>query len=186
MIFLDQLAKAKPYKVYVFVHTVGLTNTQRALIQQVTRRDGRVSIFFWADGAIDSQRINPAKMSDLVGMKLTLSPKPTPWKMSSTPWFQQKTGVDAAYPMGTLAIQEPSEPDAANDTFAPSFSVADPAARPLAVYDPGSPLAGETSIAVKKGPRFTTILQRIAHPASGLAALCACAGRRIFIYRYNG
>lgn len=157
MIFLDQLPKAKPYKVYVFVHTVGLTDAQRAMIKQVTRRDGRVSLFIWADGAIDGQRINLAKMSDLVGMKLEMSSKLSPWKMSPTPWFREKAGVSADYPMGTLAIQEPSEPDAANDPFAPSFSVTDPDARPLAVYDPGSPLAGATGVAVKGSPNYTSI-----------------------------
>lgn len=157
MIFLDQLLKAKPYKVYVFVHTVGLTDAQSAMIKQVTCRDGKVSIFIWADGLIDGQKVNLAKMNDLIGMKLALSPKPSAWKMSPTTWFQQKAGVNANYPMGTLAIQEPSEPNAANDTFAPSFSVSDPTVRPLAVYGPGSPLAGATGVSVKDAADYTTI-----------------------------
>ena len=156
-IFLDQLPQAKKYKVYIFVHTVGLTDAQRAMIKSVVRRDGRVAIFLWADGLIDGQRIDTAKMSDLTGMKIALSEKPANWKISATPWFQKQARVLATEPLGTLPINEEFAPNAPDIVYSPSFSVDDAATQALGVYDAGNPLAGKTGIALRKTPQWSSI-----------------------------
>lgn len=52
-IFLDQLATAKPYKVYVFFNTIGLSTAQVQTIQSVLQANRAVGIFVYADGMVD-------------------------------------------------------------------------------------------------------------------------------------
>ena len=156
-IFLDQLPQAKKYKVYIFVHTVGLTDAQRAMIKSVVRREGRVAIFLWADGLIDGQRIDTAKMSDLTGMKIALSEKPATWKISASPWFQKQARVLANEPLGTWPINEAFAPTTPDIVYSPSFSVDDAATQALGVYDAGNPLAGKAGIALRKTPQWSSI-----------------------------
>lgn len=172
MIFLDDLPKARPYKVYVFVHTVGLTDAQRDLIKRVTRRDKRVGIYLWADGAIDGHKFNDKKMSDLVGMEIGRSMQEATWKMSPTDWFQKRAGVGSSYLMGTMPsgasvppgtvppsipLSDKSDPKSAENTYAPSFWVSDKTAHPLANYDNDNPLAGKASIAMRQTKDYTSI-----------------------------
>jgi hypothetical protein len=53
-IFLDQIATAKPYKVYVFFNTIGLSTAQIQTIQSVLQVNKAVGIFVYADGMVDS------------------------------------------------------------------------------------------------------------------------------------
>jgi hypothetical protein len=143
MVLLEKLAQRQDYKVYVFFLTVGLDAAQRKLIDQVVKRAGKVAIFLWADGFIDEAGLfNRRAMSKLVGMDIAAAETPRPWKMSPSPWFIEQTGVKPETPMGTLVTNEPCEPLADQNSYAPAFVVTDPAARALAYYE------GTTDVAI--------------------------------------
>ncbi len=152
MIFLDQLPKAKPYKVYLFLNTVGLNARQRAMIKKVVRRDGRVGLFAWADGLIDGD-MSAANMSDLTGIQIAMSKTPENWKLTPEDWFVKQMGIQSDHQMGTLEYYDPSDKDAANITYAPSFKITDSKATPIARFT-GSPDVG---IAIKQTPTWASI-----------------------------
>ena len=157
MLFLDQLASAKPYQVYVFVHTLGLTPAQTALIRRVAVRPGRVAVFMWADGLIAGTRIAPTQMKALTGMAITVSSQPRTWEMHPTPWFQGKTGLAATAPLGVLPDWEYEDAASKSYTYAPSFTVTDPQTRSLAWYTPMGSSENDVGIALKQTAQGTTI-----------------------------
>lgn len=178
MLFLDQIEKARPYKVYVFFHTVGLTKAQRDLISRVTRRNGIVSIFVWADGLIDGDKINPNAMSELTGMKIGMSKQPRTWKMLPSEWFQKKTGAPASTLMGTLPVYEFYDTKGMDRVFSPSFRVNDPKATPLAYYE-GSKDVG---IAAKWTPKWTTVYSATANL---MPSLMRYAAKTAGVFQYT-
>lgn len=157
MIFLDQLRTAKPYKVYVFVHTVGLTDEQRALIQSVVRRDKRVGVFIWADGLIDGMKADAGKMSDLIGMNITMSTRPSMWKMEMLKSLRSGLGAQASLQMGTLSVNEPADPSAPNNIYSPSFAVTDRNAEPIATYSARQWNRGAAGIAIRRTADWSSI-----------------------------
>ena len=164
MIGIDQLEEAPPYKVYVFFHTIQLSEERREMIHQVLQANGAVGIFLWADGVIDAAgEFNPAAMSQLVGMSIGASRKARTWKMNASGWFRDEMGLadDAAF--GVLQHYEDYDRDAANKVFSPSFTVDDPLARTMASY-----LDTErTGVALKQQDGWTSIYSASAnlHPS---------------------
>ncbi len=152
MIFLDQLPKAKPYKLYLFLNTVALNAQQRAMVKKVVRRDGRVGMFAWADGLIDGS-MDAAHMSDLTGIKIAMSKTPAKWKLTPEEWFVKQMGIKPDHPMGTLEYYDPSDKDAPDITYAPSFKITDTKATPIARFTGSS----DVGIASKQAPTWASI-----------------------------
>lgn len=70
MIFLDQVASGtnKPYKVYVFFQTIGLSPAQMDQIHAVLASNRAVGIFVWADGLINaSGSVDRSAEGELLG-----------------------------------------------------------------------------------------------------------------------
>lgn len=154
MIFLDQLDKAGPYKVYVFFMTPSITEEQMKLIHKVVRQKGRTAIFCWADGLINGKGlIDPRNLCKLTGMTIETQKQPRKWKMSPSDWFATKAGVRADTPMGTLEYDDPCEPNAKENTYSPSFVVNDPGAKPIAYFEGTK----DVGIAVKTTATHSTI-----------------------------
>lgn len=154
MVFLDQIESRPPYKVYVFIHTFFVSAEQRAMIERVTRRDGRVSIFVWANGVIDSSGgFSSASISDLTGIQVKLDRASRSWEMAPSDWFRERViGVGAETPLGTLSVYDPAEREAGRNVFSPSFEVIDPEAEPIAFRPDGS-----VGAAVKKFDDYSVI-----------------------------
>lgn len=152
MIFLDQLESAKPYKVYVFLNTVGLSQKQRESIKRVVRKERRISIYAWADGLIDGD-MDSAHMTELTGIKVAMSREPANWMMSAEDWFVKQMGIKSDHPMGTLEYYDPCDADAANIRYAPSFKITDTAAKPIARFTGSS----DVGIAIKQTPTWASI-----------------------------
>jgi hypothetical protein len=151
MIFLDQLPTAKPYKVYVFVHTIGLTDAQINMIHSVVGKTGNVGIFMWVDGLMDGQRVNASRMTTLTGINLTMQTTSRTWQMSPTSWSMSNLGVSSGALMGTLADYDGGVTELM--AYFPSFAVNDPYTTGIATYD-GTPYTG---IAKREIAGFTSI-----------------------------
>jgi hypothetical protein len=144
-IFLSQIEKTPPYKVYLFFLTAALDESQREAIHRVTRRNGTLAIFLWADGWIDGKGEGSAKnISELVGMNIRALDQARKWEMLAEPEFARETG--GATRVGTLP-----EAGARSLTFEPSFAVDDPAVRVLARYEQG----GGVGMALKTAPGYS-------------------------------
>ncbi len=154
MILLDRLDQRPHFKVYVFFLTVGLDAAQRKMIDRVVKRDGKTAIFLWAAGFVDrAGRFSEEAMSELAGMDLSASSVERTWRMTASPWFSKQTGIPADTPMGTLAHNEPCEPLADRNTYAPSFTVTDRSAQAIAFYEG----TGDVGIAEKRHRAWTSV-----------------------------
>ena len=152
MIFLDQLNTSMTYKVYVFVHTVGLTSAQISTIQSVVERNGNVGIFLWADGFMNGSVINLAGMSTLTGMNIQELLESSTMAMSATTWAKSNiSGVSSSTLMGTLSDYYGGATGAM--TFYPTFCVSDTTATAIADYTSTS----NVGIAMKQFPGWTSI-----------------------------
>ncbi|AHF94272.1 hypothetical protein OPIT5_10195 [Opitutaceae bacterium TAV5] len=133
-IFIDQLPAARPYKLYVFFNTFGITPEQADIIRETVQRDNRVALFTWADGYSTARGHDAAWMSQVTGMKITASDASRAWRMSPAPALAGKVTVSDDFPLGVLTRTAPGETTAADWTYTPSFTVTDPLATPLATY----------------------------------------------------
>lgn len=75
MIFLNQLASLRPYKVYVFYHTLAMSAAQMQSIRDVLEKNSAIGIFVYADGMMDEQGVVSAVgigagVSALTGMQI--------------------------------------------------------------------------------------------------------------------
>jgi hypothetical protein len=153
-ILLDKLDQRRDYKVYVFFLTIGLDAAQTEMIDNVVKRGGKTAIFLWAAGFVDREGMfSDRAMSDLVGMKITASTEPRSWRMTPSEWFTSQAGIAEGTPMGTLANNEPCEPLADRNTYAPSFTVSDQSVQTIAHYEGTSDVA----IAVKRHRDWSSI-----------------------------
>jgi hypothetical protein len=153
-ILLDKLDQRRDYKVYVFFLTIGLDAAQTEMIDNVVKRGGKTAIFLWAAGFVDREGMfSDRAMSDLVGMKITASTAPRSWRMTPSEWFTSQAGIAEGTPMGTLANNEPCEPLADRNTYAPSFTVSDQSVQTIAHYEGTSDVA----IAVKRHRDWSSI-----------------------------
>lgn len=162
-IFLDQLSTAKPYKVYVFFNTIGLSADQVKTIQSVLQANRAVGIFVYADGMVDGTGDAPlnalgTNISSLVGMPVvgttqerlaSIAPTASYLAAGGTVgdpgrWsFEPAAGTGLSIGTGIMAPQ----PQSAAPLLFPSFTInqaADSGVTVLATYtacggDPASP-----------------------------------------------
>jgi hypothetical protein len=157
MIFLDQLTNAAPYKVYVFFLTLGLSDAQRTEIQNVTRRNGIVSIFLWADGYIndDTGAASAANISALTGMTVTkVTNTNQTWVMTPESWFTNTMGLAAGHKLGVLPLSGNYAARSLSAIFDPSFAVTTNATtKAIAKYDSG----GLVGMAVQSNATYQVI-----------------------------
>jgi len=150
-LFLNQITSAKPYKVYVFYHTIGLSAAQVQSIKAVLQANRAVGIFIYADGMVDGTgNADPANLganiSALTNMTVTGTTEERDATLSPTPWyvgnggivgdigrwsFTPASGVGPA--IGDGLVWPGSNTPMAPLLF-PSFSVTDPAVNVIATY----------------------------------------------------
>lgn len=124
MITLQDLPKAKEYKLYIFVHTFDASQEKLRIMEDAYKKKGKVALFIWADGFFDSKRRSTASMQALIGMVINASNQPASWKMIPTPQLHQPT--DTHFPLGIIPDTAPGETGAAKWQFSPSFTIDDP------------------------------------------------------------
>jgi hypothetical protein len=149
MIFLDQLATAKAYKIYVFFHCLALSEQDIKNIHQVLAKNHAAGVFLWADGVVDADtgELSEKQLRKLTGIEIKMSTAPTSWEMTPTAAFAKQAGLAADYPMGTLRHYDVCDLAASKKGYAPAFSITDPKADILARRPDGTP-----GIALKSMP----------------------------------
>jgi hypothetical protein len=88
-IFLEQIATAKPYKVYVFFNTIGLSDAQAQAIRAQLVANHAIGIFVHADGMVDGAGAAPrdalgTNVAALTGMPVVGSPQQRPASIAPT------------------------------------------------------------------------------------------------------
>ena len=68
-VLLNDLARLRPYKLYVFLNTIRVTPQQRAAIDSVVRRSNRTALWVYGPGFV-GQTLSEDGISSLVGMKI--------------------------------------------------------------------------------------------------------------------
>jgi hypothetical protein len=154
-IFLEQLSSAKPYKVYVFFNTIGLSQEQVQTIRSVLNTNRAVGIFVYADGMVDGTGNAPldalgSNISTLTNMSVVGTTQQRVVRISPTAayldagggvgdpgrWdFQPAAGSGLSIGVGMLMPGSATVPLA--PLLFPSFSInsaADPAVTVLATY----------------------------------------------------
>jgi hypothetical protein len=154
-IFLEQLATAKPYKVYVFFNTFGLSSAQAQAIRAQLSANHAVGIFVHADGMADGAGAAPlaalgTNVAALTGMPVQGSPQQRPAAITPDAaylaaggtvgdpgrWnFQPAAGIGLSPVTGKLMPGSSSMP--MTPILIPSFSIdaaQDPSVTVLATY----------------------------------------------------
>jgi hypothetical protein len=67
-LLLDDLERARPYKLYIFENAWNLTAEERAMIDRVVKRDGRTVLWLFASGLIADKGIDVASIGALTGI----------------------------------------------------------------------------------------------------------------------
>lgn len=158
MLFLDQIADARPYKVYVFFHTLELTPEKKRVVETLVREKGAVAIFIWADFLMNGDKMDTAAMSDLIGMTVRMASEDRHWSFRPAPWVYREMNPSSLYPLGDIERfqhqgWQPGRPRPSDNYYSPSFVVEDGDARPIAFYKG----TDDVAIALKKVGRGTSI-----------------------------
>ena len=156
VIFLDQLDKAKPYKVYIFNNTFNITPEKLALIKKTVCDKGNVAIFSWADGFFDGKKRSIENMNKLTGINLNVSMTQRIWEMEPADWFKKEMPPSPLYPFGF--VTRPGKTPlfwekASHWKIAPSFTIEDSDAKVIGYYKDNQDVA----IALKKFENWTSI-----------------------------
>jgi len=160
IVFLDQINKIKPYNVYIFNFTVNITPKQIEEIQKTLAKNKATGIFMWADGFINGTNYSDKNMISLTGINIKASTTEKALKFTPSTFFVEKTKVAKDYRMGTVfptdevgdRVSIPGR-NSEDYKFAPSFTVEDKTATPLAYYESTKDVA----IAYKKYKNFNSI-----------------------------
>lgn len=176
LILLQDLPKARDYKLYIFANTFDGSPEKRRIVADAVRNSGKVALFLWADGYFGASRRGTEPMRGLCGIGIRASETPRSWAM--TPSAALTEPVSELFPLGRLTDTAPGEVGAADWKYAPGFTVADRAATPLALFTDSSDVAA----AVKKFPGWTSI-----YSASPIAApaLLRYAARSAGVFSYT-
>ncbi len=75
---LDDLERIPPHRMYVFASCFAPTKAQRAAIERVVKKDGRVAVWLYAPGIYRNGRLDEAGMQALTGIHLRLAREETP------------------------------------------------------------------------------------------------------------
>jgi hypothetical protein len=159
-IFLDQIATARPYKLYIFYHTMALSTAQVQTIQSVLATNHACGVFVYADGMMDGNgnaNTNSlgAGISALTGMTI---------KGSMAQHYAPLTPTTNYYALGgTLGNKlrwdipsgeqwSPGWPVVIN--LFPSFVINDASTIPLATYT--TPTT-DVAIAMKQMANYTVV-----------------------------
>ncbi|MBI4023417.1 MAG: beta-galactosidase [Verrucomicrobia bacterium] len=140
----DLMEKKLPnYKVYVFLNSYALTETQRAFIDRQLKQKGKTLVWMYAAGYSDMKTLSAENMSRLVGMTMRKAEgEPQPMATISVPNGEQHF-------QDLLPSQGGDLPPGSAD----KFFVDDDQVAALGRYVTGN----ETAIALKRFPSWTSV-----------------------------
>ena len=140
-VFLNDLEKLRPYKLYVFLNTFRLDAKQRAAIDAVVKKDGKTAVWVYAPGFVGDS-LSDEGVSSVTGIRVAHSMESTPVKITITDVNDDVTkGLTQNAGWGDKA------------GFSPVFFCEDGSAKTLGVLDG----IGKPGLAVKRFPGWTSV-----------------------------
>lgn len=143
---LDDLieGRMRPYKLYIFLNAFRLDSTRREALKREVRRNGRVALWVYAPGYIDSD-LSTDYMTDLTGFKFGIAKQP---------WIATMHVMDFEHPITAGISQDFFW--GVNSLISPLFYLEDPDARVLGqvVHSEGRCVPG---MGIKSYPEWTSI-----------------------------
>jgi hypothetical protein len=171
---LDDLieGRLKPYKLYIFLNAFHLDPTRRERLKGQLRRDGRVTLWIYAAGYLNSQA-EPAfgleQMADLTGFTFA---------KGDHPWGPMMNLLDFDHPITRGLSQDLFW--GTNSPLAPVFHLADNGVKVLGnvVYSEGRCRAG---LGVKEFPEWKSVYCAVPNlPAGVLRGMARYAGVHLY------
>ena len=144
-VLIDDLPRARDYKLYIIQDCLHLTDAQRRMLKEVVCRDGKTVLWLYAPGVVGDHGVDVEGVSDLVGMKLAVQHLSGQYRLRL---------VDGTHPYtrGVVPREYPAE-----DAVAPLFHVADPTVTELGRAWHGDILTTKPAFALKKMPNWTSV-----------------------------
>lgn len=77
-VFLDDLDKAPPYKLYVFLNTFHVTGKQKSAIDRLKSRGAKALLYVYGAGFAGERKLSPENSAKLTGIKTAMEEKSGP------------------------------------------------------------------------------------------------------------
>jgi hypothetical protein len=166
-LYVDDIERARDYKLYVFLNDFYLTDEQIAAVRRKVCRNGALAVWLYAPGFVAPTALSAERMGDLMGMRVERMDALGPLMVDVTDGQQPLTqGAEVRFGLGVR--------------HGPRFAVVDPQATPLGDWDGTSRCA----FAVKKAPDWTSVYIGAAPVPIGLLRnLAASAGVHLYSSR---
>ena len=100
---LGDLGRAPDYKMYVFLNCFAPSADERRLIEEKVKRAGHLVVWAWAPGLIRDNRVDPAAMEALTGIRLALSEQAAPLQVRVAQGPERWVGAAAGATYGVAA-----------------------------------------------------------------------------------
>jgi hypothetical protein len=164
-IHLADLDRAPEYKLYVFLNCLAPDDSERRLIDEKVKRAGQVAVWLWAPGLIHHDRIEPASMEALTGIKLVCRDEAAPFQVKIGPGPERWVGAAAGLTYGD------------SNAFAPLIYADDDEATVLGALVAG----GQAGLVVKEFGDWTSVYSAApVLPHDLLRALARQAGVHLY------
>ncbi len=139
-LYIDDLERARDYKLYVFLNAFYLTDEQIAAIKRKACRNGATVVWLYAPGFVAPTQLSAKRMGDLMGMKVERMDEAGPMMVDVTNGEHPLTrGAEVRFGL--------------NAKHGPRFAVTDPEATSLGVWDG----TDRCAFAVKRMPGWTSV-----------------------------
>ncbi len=164
-VFLNDLEKVRPYKLYVFLNAFKLDAAQRAMVDGVVKRDGRTALWVYAPGFV-GETLSDEGVSSLTGIRIVHLNERRALKVKMADVSDEAAkGIPPGAGWGDDA------------PIGPVFHCDDPAAVSLGVIEG----LGKTGLAVKRFPAWTSVYCAAPNlPSWLLRAVARSAGVAIY------
>ncbi|MDD4869671.1 MAG: beta-galactosidase [Kiritimatiellae bacterium] len=140
-VFLSDLESLRPYKMYIFLNTFKLDQTQRGMIDKTVKKDGKVVVWVYASGFVDGT-LSDEGITQTTGIKVTYTNDHRAVKIKIT---DKDDDLTKGAPEDTRW--------GSGDKLAPIFYCTDKSAKVLGMID-GFESPG---LAVKRFPEWTSV-----------------------------
>ena len=163
-LYVQDMDRARDYKMYVFLNDFYLTDEQIAAINRKVRRKGAMAVWVYAPGFVAPTALSAERMGDLIGMKVERMDEPGAMTIGVTDRDHALTrGAEARFGL--------------SGRHSPRFAVVDPAATPLGNWEG----TARCAFAARKLPGWTSVYVGAAPMPIGLLRnLAAAAGVHLY------
>ncbi len=167
ILYLDDLPRARDYKLYVFLNDFYLTDQQLAAVKRKVCRNGATAAWLYAPGFVSPTGLSAERMGELMGMRVERMDAPGPLMVKVTaPDHALTRGAEARFGLSAAHW--------------PRFAVTDPQATRLGDWEG----TDRCAFAVRKGPEWTSVYLGAAPVPTGLLRnLAASAGVHLYSSR---